>query len=393
MKAIATIAFIVCGLLISSWIASAQVWAQTSANTNYEWQDVASSADGSKLAAIANVGVFISTNSGAAWTLDSSAPANVYAIASSADGVRLAAAVSPALVYTSTNSGFTWNQAGMPSTGFGAIQQLVSSADGSKLMTAGNNFVFVSTNSGTSWWKATNNQNSSWVTCSADGTKMAAIESESVHLSVSTNMGRTWQQGAALPSMAETYIFCTADGSKLIAEADGLYISTNWGMTWSITNNDIFHRNSPMVSSADASLLLTVRFTNAIPSIFSSTNLGATWISNSLPQEPWNSVACSADGEELIATAGTDYNDSPNTNGIWISQTSPSPQLNFSTSNNNLNFSWIVPSTNMVLEQSPDLNTWAMLTNTPSLNETNLQDQLTLSSSNGGSSFFRLVSQ
>jgi hypothetical protein len=45
----------------------------------------------------------------------------------------------------------------------------------------------------------------------------------------------------------------------------------------------------------------------------------------------------------------------------------------------------------MVLQQSPDLVSWTTLTNLPLLNYTNLEEQLTLSPTDGNS-FFQLVS-
>ena len=95
----------------------------------------------------------------------------------------------------------------------------------------------------------------------------------------------------------------------------------------------------------------------------------------------WSSTASSADGTVLVAAV---YR-----GGIWISQATPSPQLNLSISNQALNFSWPVPSANFVLQQSSDLINWTTLTNQPALNFTNLQEQLTLApTSNVG--FFRL---
>jgi hypothetical protein len=93
------------------------------------------------------------------------------------------------------------------------------------------------------------------------------------------------------------------------------------------------------------------------------------------------SVASSADGSKLIAV---DYG-----SGIWISQTTPAPQLNIAPSNTNLDFSWTVPSTNFVLQQSSDLGSWTDVTNPPVLNLTNLQNEVILSPT-GSSVFYRL---
>ena len=51
--------------------------------------------------------------------------------------------------------------------------------------------------------------------------------------------------------------------------------------------------------------------------------------------------------------------------------------------------SWLIPSQDFTLQQSPDLLSWTDVTNPPVLNLTNLQNQVTLPPLDG-SSFFRL---
>jgi hypothetical protein len=89
--------------------------------------------------------------------------------------------------------------------------------------------------------------------------------------------------------------------------------------------------------------------------------------------------------------AGAEPGDPGSFGGIYTWQTTPAPQLNLAASSTNLFLSWIVPSTNFVLQQSPDLISWEDVTNTTTLNLTNLQNQITLLPAN--SSFFRLISQ
>ncbi len=333
------------------------------------------------------------------WTLGDSL---VYAgrLVSSADGSKLAlqADIYPQNIYTSTNSGATWALAGAPPMGNWGndIRGLVSSADGDELTvlftSATSNGIYVSTNGGATWLCTTNlNENWSAATCSANGTKIAAITSgDGSSVFVSTNSGVSWQPAAPMLGQSTSGILSTADGSELIAPiSSGLYISTNWGASWSCTNNSL---NEEITCSADGSLLLGQELSPVYGNeILTSTNLGVTWTSNSVPQEDWAWVACSADGNKLVATAGYADN-TPATNGIWVSQTPPSPRLNLSYSSNNLNFSWLIPSTNMVMQESPDLINWTILTNQPVLNYTNLQEQLTLSPTNA-SAYFRLISQ
>jgi len=57
--------------------------------------------------------------------------------------------------------------------------------------------------------------------------------------------------------------------------------------------------------------------------------------------------------------------------------------------NGSLKLSWLVPSTNFVMQQSPDLQNWADMTNQPVLNLTNLQNEVILSPP-GSNVFYRL---
>jgi hypothetical protein len=387
-------------LFAAGEFAHAQTWTQTSANTNYLWGGIASSADGKKLLATdegSEEGVFVSTNSGATWAFSYPLTFASRSVCT-ADGKKMAV-VSWSFVmsiYTTTNSGGTWTQAGVPSMGSwnNNLRGMIASADGSKLFvfyTDGttNSGVYCSTDWGADWSMiAALNEPWSLVTCTADGTKLAGlIGGSNPQIFVSTNSGVAWLSAASIgaqPAQSLCSLLSTADGSKLMAgDSAGLFISTDWGTTWSETNTATI--GGEIVCSADGSLLLGMRLNaaNGNYDICTSTDLGASWTSNSLPEAPWAWAACSADGNELMVTG---------TNGIWISKTAPSPQLNLAPANSLLCFSWIVPSTNMALQESPDLSTWTALTNCPSLDSANLQEQLTLPEGSSNA-FFRLISQ
>jgi hypothetical protein len=379
---------ILSGLFAATVPLWAQTWRQTSANTNYYWYGVASSADGTKLAATVSqppgVGIYLSTNYGLIWTPTTtpSGPAGGWGpIVCSADGTKLAAA--NGYIYISTNSGAAWNQSGSPNEEWTC---LASSADGSKLIAAQDpGYLNISTNFGSNWFIGTNLEKTwSSVVCSADGSKMAAqYNGDDAVPWVSTNGGLTWQPAAAVINQGGG-LAASATGNILMMISRGdLFRSTNWGLGWSAPVETPGY--GTIVCSADGSTALSYDIEGISPGIHSSTDFGANWASNELPLESWTALATSSDGKELVAAAG------PN-GGIWISQTTPTPQLNISFSSNNLNFSWIAPSTNMALAQSPDLMNWMVLTNSPRLNYTNLQEQLTLSPTNS-IGFYRLVSQ
>jgi hypothetical protein len=155
-------------------------WIPTSA-PNRRWRCVASSADGTKLAAGTDFGtnygeipsIYTSTNSGASWTITSAPGQPWQTIASSADGNRLAAGVYGGLIYLSANSGQSWTPAKVPDLRWSGI---ASSADGSRLAAvAWEGAVYVSSDSGQNW-RMVNAPSAAWqtVACSTDGLQLFA---------------------------------------------------------------------------------------------------------------------------------------------------------------------------------------------------------------------------
>src|SRR5205814_3242324 len=127
--------------------------------------------------AVVTVELFATLTSARAQLLSATtAPArNWVALSSSADGTRLAAAASYGWLYLSTNSGATWTVAST-ATGLSEPQRpwtgLVSSSDGSRLVAVAN-FVppFISTNNGASWNQTGPSGAWSAVAASADALK------------------------------------------------------------------------------------------------------------------------------------------------------------------------------------------------------------------------------
>lgn len=385
----------------------AQTWTQTSAPIT-NWNSVASSADGSKLAAAVKGGpIYTSTNSGATWTQTSVPNTNWSSVASSADGTKLVAAVAVfngsqyeagGPIYVSADSGATWTATSAPNTNWSSI---ASSADGSKLIAAaGGAIVYVfsapsgsiysSLDSGATW-TATSAPNDDWtsVASSADGTKLAAVVYTGGGASLvytSTNSGTTWMPTnsgfAYLVSVASS-----ADGTRLVAGtfdpfhppgsggAFAVFTSTNSGATWDQAPAGGIGRGL-VASSADGTRLVAAGGANGFGSggtISISTDSGATWTGNDSPIATWSSIASSADGHKLVAVV--------NGGGIWTSQSTPRPVLSIAPAGTNFVLSWIVPSMNFVLQQEADLNApdWTEVTATPTLNFTNLQNQVFLS--------------
>jgi photosystem II stability/assembly factor-like uncharacterized protein len=360
----------------------AQTWTMTSAPFG-EWSSIASSADGSKLVAVGpeNAGVCISTNSGTTWTLNSAVLNNqpwFPSIASSADGTKLAVVTIMGPIYTSTNSGATWISNSLPTAVWTSI---ASSADGSKLVAvAWSNLIYTSTDSGATWTSnstVTDNQAFHSATSSADGTKLA-IAAYGGMIYTSTNSGSTWTTVTSVPSTNWEAIASSADGTKLaaIVQSGLVYTSPDTGATW-MSNNLPASQWTSIASSADGNKLAAV----ANGPIYLSTNSGTTWTLDAGNNYKWGFVASSADGSKLVGLIGTGVENDQVTvswDGIYSLQTTPAPQLNLTPTNGNLKLSWIVPSTNFVMQQSSDLGSWTDMTNKPTLNLTNLHNEVIL---------------
>jgi hypothetical protein len=225
-------------------------WMKTTA-PNENWTSVGSSGDGTRLVAVVgssgadgsipNLGpIYTSTNSGATWR-KTTAPINSWsAVASSADGTIIVAAVGygaldsiyPGPVYTSTNSGTTWRKASVP---IGNWSSVAASADGRTLVAvtsydAGGSFgsgsIFISSNSGAIWTKSTAPASIWWsVASSADGKNLVALASSYDDFGnpsliyVSADSGATWTQTGA-PGKPWEAVASSADGSKIVSVAN-----------------------------------------------------------------------------------------------------------------------------------------------------------------------------
>ena len=419
MKAVKVL-LLVASVMVTDF-AFAQTWTPTGAPSE-SWYSLASSADGSKIIAAFSSWQFgFSTNGGATWTTNNQPvyDSNVEfrTIALSADGTEIVCVAGPAC-WVSTDLGNTWSSNNVPGVTF--LASVAMSADGSKLVVVagqGNQPgkpnpgpICISTNRGTTWTQTmapTNN----WVSVasSADGSKLvAAVENQSGStyvpygdfIYISTNSGASWILSEAPTNIPWGAVASSADGSKVVAGSqmafvgsgptgytNGLvYTSTDFGMTW-VSNNVPQAQWYGVASSSDGTHLAAVGSMGTIV-IYSSTNAGTTWVSNNVPNQLWNDVVSTADGIKLLAASEASQSYSA-PGYIYTFQTTPTPQLNVASLVNNLELSWLIPSTNFVVQQSSDLISWSSITDAPALNLTNLNNELSVSPTNS-SGFFRL---
>jgi photosystem II stability/assembly factor-like uncharacterized protein len=265
------------------------------------WYAVATSADGQKVVAAVKAGyVYTSTDSGATWTQQTGSGVKDWLkLASSADGTKLAAITtdSPGSIYTSSDSGVTWVE--RVSAGSYQWRDITSSADGVKLVAStNNNYVHTSIDGGTTWTQQlASPADLNSITSSSDGVKLAGI-SQGSRVFTSTDSGATWTE-RDLTTVAVD-IASSADGLKLVVVTSTQYAhtSTDGGATWtqrtSIGNGEL----TGVVSSNDGLRLAAIDRT--LSKIRTSDNGGVTWvIQDSTPtliNSVWTDIASSADG-------------------------------------------------------------------------------------------------
>jgi hypothetical protein len=401
------------GGLFTAGPAFAQVWMQTSAPTNH-WAAVSSSADGSKLVAVAKGGpIYTSRDSGATWMATSAPNTNWTSVASSADGTKLVAAAAVfegtqfergGPIYVSADSGATWTASDAPNTNWSSVacstdgSRLVAVAGGSlgAIRSAPSGPILTSSNSGITWTPASvADANCTSVASSADGTKLLAVGSGCPNY-ISWDSGVSWIPVSGSPFCQAASAASSLDGSRLIAGTYGIpkpggdvflvFTSINGGANWAMANLFPSYGRGLVASSAEGTTLVAAAGANAQGnggSIVLSVDSGATWTFHGAPSTDWASVACSADGTKLVAAV--------NGGGIWTWQSTPAPALNLLPVGSNLVFSWLVPSMDFLLQENPDLNTpnWTDVTNTPALNLTNVLNQVIVPSPIGNR-FYRL---
>ena len=290
------------------------VWRTNDFSRN--WEAVAASADGSKLVAAVSPGnIFTSTNYGVGWGLKANllGSLNWSSVASSADGLKLVACVNGGQIYTSTDAGTNWTARTL--AGVRNWTSVASSLDGTKLIacaaSAANAGVFVSTDSGANWNPGlTGNQNFTGVASSGNGSNVV-VAIQGLQIFTSTNSGITGSWTARENPRAWTCVASSSDGSRLIAGVNSgfLYLSPDFGATWiPIT----ISANWASVScSADGSRMMAVANGGGV---YVSTDNGLSWGQRgTLPTglTIFTGAAVSGDGSTMAAVA--------NSNPIYIS--------------------------------------------------------------------------
>jgi hypothetical protein len=282
------------------------------------------------------------------WSVTTMQQALWGGVACSADGMKLVADGYASGIWVSTNRGATWAATDTSATRWSAV---ASSADGTKLVAVSQDAagaIYTSTNSGLTWQPAAApSDNYHSVASSPDGTKLAAAsyEAESWGIYTSTNSGANWGLTAAVPLIGYFQsVAISADGTKLAAAGGALYqiggttdltgggeieYSTNSGVTWHLSDASMNWEWSAIACSTNGNFMVAAAYgdTNNNPGpVFISTNAGANWMPTTAPNLAYGAVACSADGTKITVGCYNSYQtispnvvfSSTNSGATWV---------------------------------------------------------------------------
>jgi hypothetical protein len=378
-------ALLAIGLLAAVASGFAYTWAPSGVLVTYG--SLGMSADGRIICAVPSGShPVISTNWGNTWAAVTNnslrGPLNLGGTAVSADGSKIIMPLTtnsisgPRSIFMSADYGASWTNLGAPSDSSSSAHLVACSADAAKLIVAtGNGPIYFSTNAGANWLTSSV-PNLNWVSlaCSAGGQRMvAAVTSGKVYFS--TNFGAIWT-AANLPVEAWKSVCTSSDGQWIGATGSKSYISSNDGANWA--TNDF--AGPTIVCSANGTNWLVTG-----TQVYTSSDGAVTWSANFSPGQ-WYGGTVSADGCEAIVEGGAA--------GTPMGRTVPSPQLSIQMTNPMPVISWLLPSTNFVLQQNLDLSTtnWLPISAIPTLNFTNLQQQVSVPAITSNA-FFRLIAQ
>jgi hypothetical protein len=381
---------IIASLFIFAGIqAYGQIWSEVTVPGVSWWGPIAISADGSKLIAFAGAsgtaGIYISTNSGSTWVSNNFAPSSVASVACSPDGTAFAL-VDGNQAWLSTNSGSTWNDLNYIS------KYVLITPDGKKLIILNsfpNQELLASTNWGVTWSDAPLPSAPHAVTgplaVSGDGTTIVSAGTHGIY--ISTNSGQSWVESMVAGDGSWNSVTCSADGSRMAAAANpgdqGIFLSTNGGAIWTETDNGSAVAWQIASSVNGRRLIASPASYSVAPGLYVSSDSGFTW--TAVMSGNYGSLACSQDGTRLVAV----------TNGMNLTKNGAifvgfwPPSLTIGVANGNIVLSWPAPSAGFVLEQNtePASTNWTPVSSTPFV--TNYQNQVIIPSSNR-TVFYRL---
>jgi len=212
--------------------------------------------------------------------------------------------------YTSIDSGNSWQLADVPTNiGMGNTPEFAVSPDGTRIMVGSGTTIRVSTGSST-YNEATISGAVTRLVWGADGTLYATSNSGGWR---STNNGVSWSALSGVPTTANG-VAVNGDGSVVVvsAAAQGIYLSTDHGETFTRVNEDGWNMRSVAIS-ADGQKIIS----GGNSAVLVSTDQGATWKrQEALGGTDWTRVQVADDFSRIYAAKTYSYSFSDS--GLYV---------------------------------------------------------------------------
>jgi|GEM_PF-4442823 len=296
---------------------SGETWTRQEGSGAENWYFIAYSGDGTKIIAAELSGsIFTSSDSGVTWVEAPDSGINPQTeyesywnmVGSSADGMKLFAGGDRGL-FVSIDGGQTWDINTYPD-GYYPYDVEVS-ADGTTLVTAaeGQN-IQTSADMGETWNELTNSGSRLWtsVAISSNGSKIVATETEGAYASIDS--GVTWFAGERKGVRQWSDIAASSDGVHIIASAVDedtstatgyLYMSHDSGATWTQMTDQGNRMWSSVAISDNGTVVATNRTNTNQGEVYISKDNGQTWAAqDTLGSGDWGAVAVTPDGHRII---------------------------------------------------------------------------------------------
>ncbi|MDF1630793.1 MAG: sialidase family protein [Alcanivoracaceae bacterium] len=299
------------------------------------WGRVAMSADGSRMLALSQGAIWLSTDSGASWPSNrrqspltgsffNEDAGGTGSVAVSADGQTIVvpqrndSSALPLLV--SVDGGETWVERPAPTSTLCRTSEVSLSADGQQLYFSGKDTRsdaqlwdagaqrdvcrYRSNDAGLSWTALTGSpaEGENRLMVSADGGRLLAVGSTTASLSVDD--GATWLPLATNGEPVRDAALSAAGDVVALATAKGVELHTQSGVQVSLTDKNI----EAIAGSADMRILLAAEW---LGKLYRSNDGGKSWSVSAWPSsERWKTAAVSSNGQLALATGGLTYQSS-----------------------------------------------------------------------------------
>lgn len=282
--------------------------------------NIAVSADGTKVVGLSSGNVFISTDSSQTWSAAIPVGCATRWIDISDDGTRLIIGCSSGYLYTSVNGGLNWTQ--RTGAGSRSWQGVAISADGVTMTAAYSNtgssttgYVYTSVDGGVTWTQRVSAGVRYWksIDMSADGATLFATAAQTTVYEApqdifrSSDGGASWTQQSGLGQIIDsgTGVVVSRDGQTVVVtdrptDNPTIKISSDGGAAWAHTQEfDSYYYSQPLSVSGNGQTILMPSLQGPV---VLTRDQGATWemVSGIRSADVgWTDVATTLDGQKV----------------------------------------------------------------------------------------------